>query len=69
MTKSNNTEISLRPNERAKILASIKKLVLKHHMNVGGVNYDAWTKLVDQRASELLVAETDKFESGVTQLL
>jgi C-terminal processing protease CtpA/Prc len=69
MTKSNNTKISLSPNERVKILASIKKLVLKHHINVGGVSYDAWTTLVDQRASELLGAETGDFESGVRQLL
>jgi hypothetical protein len=51
------------------VRASIKKLVLKHHINVGGVNYDVWTKLVDQRASELLGAETGDFESGVRQLL
>jgi C-terminal processing protease CtpA/Prc len=69
MMKSNNTKNSLSPNERAKILTSIKKLVLKHHINVGGVSYDAWTTLVDQRTSELLAAETDEFESGVRQLL
>src|ERR1039458_8298694 len=69
MTKTNDTKIALGPNERAKILASIKKLVLKHHINVRGVSYDAWTRLVDQRAPELLAAETDKFESGVRQLL
>jgi C-terminal processing protease CtpA/Prc len=69
MTKSNNTKISLSPSERARILASIKKLVLKHHINVGGVSYDAWTTQVDQRASELLGAETGDFESGVRQLL
>ena len=69
MTKSTKTIISLSPKQRAEILASIKKLVLKHHINVGGVSYNAWTRLVDQRASELLAAETDKFESGVRQLL
>jgi carboxyl-terminal processing protease len=69
MMKSNNTNISLSPNERAHILASIKKLVVKHHFNVGGVSYDAWTTLVDQRAAELQAAETPKFESGVRQLL
>ena len=69
MMKSNNTNISLGPNERAKILASIKKLVLKHHINVGGVSYDAWTTHVDQQTTELQAIETDKFESGVRQLL
>ena len=43
--------------------------MLKHHINVGGVNYDAWTTLVDQRTPELLAAETSTFESGVRQLL
>jgi C-terminal processing protease CtpA/Prc len=69
MMNSNNTNISLSPNERAKILASIKKLVLKHHINVSGVSYGAWTTLVDQQTTELLAAETAKFESGVRQLL
>jgi len=69
MTKTNKTNISVGSKERAEILASIKKLVLKHHINVGGVSYDAWTRLVDQRASELLAAKTDEFERGVRQLL
>jgi carboxyl-terminal processing protease len=61
--------ISLIPQDRARILARIKKVVLKHHINVGGVSYDAWTKLVDQRIPELLAAEISAFESGVRQLL
>jgi C-terminal processing protease CtpA/Prc len=69
MTNRNNRAISLGPHERAEILASIKKLVLKHHINVGGVSYDEWTTLVDQRTPELLAVETGKFESGVRQLL
>ena len=61
--------MSLGPRDRAEILASIKKLVLKHHINVGGVNYDTWTTLVDQRTPELLAVETAQFESGVRHLL
>jgi len=61
--------MSPNPQERAKILASIKKAVLKHHINVGGVSYDAWTALVDQRTPGLLEAETNLFESGVKDLL
>jgi C-terminal processing protease CtpA/Prc len=61
--------MSLSPQERAEILASTKKLVLKHHINVCGVSYEAWTTLVDQRTPELLAAETGEFESGVRQLL
>ncbi len=69
MTMNNNITISLSPQARARILASIKKMVLNHHINVGGVSYDAWTALVDQRTPELLAAETSTFESGVRQLL
>jgi len=61
--------ISLSPQKRAEILASIKKLVPKHQINVSGVDYGEWTGRVDQRAPELLAAETGKFESGVRQLL
>jgi len=57
------------PQERSKILASIKTAVLKNHINVGGVSYDAWTALVDQRTPGLLEVETGEFESGVKQLL
>jgi len=61
--------MSPNPQERAKILASVKTAVLKHHINVGGVSYDAWTALVDQRTPGLLEAETSLFESGVKDLL
>ena len=67
--KSENAKIGPGAKERARILASIKKLVLKHHINVGGVSYDAWTTTVDQRTPELLTVETRQFEIGVRQLL
>jgi C-terminal processing protease CtpA/Prc len=66
---SNNFTVSPNPQERAEILASIKKAVLKHHINVGGVSYDAWTALVDERTPGLLELETSQFESGVRGLL
>jgi C-terminal processing protease CtpA/Prc len=69
MTMSKDTTIALNPQERAKILASVKTAVLKHHINVGGVNYDAWTALVDQRTPGLLEVDTSKFESGVKEIL
>lgn len=67
--KSDNAKIGPGSTERARILASIKKLVLKHHINVGGVSYDAWTTTVDQRTPGLLTIETRQFEIGVRQLL
>ena len=54
---------------RTKILQSIKKLVLAHHINVAGIDYKAWIKQVDDRAPELLFAELDTFENGIRQLL
>jgi C-terminal processing protease CtpA/Prc len=66
---SKTTTMSPNPQERAKILASIKKAVLKHHINVGSVSYDAWTALVDQRTPALLETDTSTFESGVRELL
>src|ERR1035437_2765767 len=67
-TMNKKIVISPIPQDRARILARIEKVVLKHHINVGGVSYDAWTKLVHQRIPELLAAEISVFESGVRQL-
>jgi carboxyl-terminal processing protease len=61
--------MTLGSKERAQILKSIKKLVLAHHINVGGIDYGAWTKRVDARTPELLAAELAEFEAGIRQLL
>ena len=61
--------MSLTPSKRTEILTRIKKHVLKHHFNVAGVSYEAWTKRVDERAPELLTADIDEFEDGIRQLL
>ena len=55
--------------QRAEILASVKKSILKRHFNVGGVDYDQWANRFDERAPALLTAEIDEFESGVRQAL
>jgi hypothetical protein len=67
--KGRITEMSLTQENRSRILESTKKLVLKHHINSAGVDCDAWVRLVDERAPELLTAEKDVFESGVRVLL
>src|SRR5579864_3399085 len=59
------TSTALTPNQRSAILASVKKHVLKHHINVGGIDYAAWVKRVDERAPMLLGVETEEFEKGV----
>ncbi len=61
--------MSLEPRKRAEILKSIKKLVLSHHINIGGIDYAAWANRVDARTPELLSADLPGFEAGVRQLL
>ncbi len=55
--------------QRAEILKSIKKRVLANHINVAGIDYDAWVQHVDERAPELLDGEVRAFEDRVRQLL
>lgn len=59
----------LTEHERIGILAAIRKQVLKHHINVAGVNYDAWFKLMEERTPALVAGDTESFETGVQQLL
>ena len=51
------------------ILGAIKRQVLKHHINVGGVSYDAWFKLIVERTPALLAGDTEAFETGVQEVL
>jgi len=61
--------MTLDPKKRTQILQSIKKLVLAHHINVGGIDYGAWTERVDSRTPELLTADLAAFEVGIRELL
>ena len=61
------TELS-RSQKRA-ILDKVKKLVLKYHINVGGVDYGEWRRIVDSRSDELTGADSRRFEIGVRALL
>ena len=61
--------MSLSERERTGILGAIRKQVLKHHINVGGVNYDAWFKRMEERTPALVTRDTEAFETGVQQLL
>src|SRR5881296_2069775 len=58
------TDMALDSKTRAQIVRSIKKLVLAHHINVGSVDYAAWTRRVDERTPELLSADLATFEAG-----
>src|SRR6266478_7594021 len=59
------------PKERTKLIASIMKLVPERHINVSNPNqdYGAWLALVDERTPQLLNAEREAFEIGVSELL
>jgi C-terminal processing protease CtpA/Prc len=61
--------MSLNSKERSGILGSIKKLVLQHHMNVAGIDYQKWLAGLHDRTPELLAADTGGFEAGVRTLL
>ena len=61
--------MTLDSKKRSQILKAIKRLVLAHHINVAGIDYDAWTARVDCRAEELLTTDLAGFEGGVRQLL
>jgi len=63
------TTNSLNQAERLKILASIKKLVPKHHINIAGIDYEAWKTFVDKQTPDLLARNLQEFEDGVRSLL
>jgi C-terminal processing protease CtpA/Prc len=61
--------MTLDSKQRTQILRAIKKLVRAHHINVAGIDIDAWAERVDGRAKELLATDLAGFESGVRELL
>jgi C-terminal processing protease CtpA/Prc len=69
MTKTNMTLTSLTPSQRTDILASVKKYILKHHFNVGGVDYHEWALRFDERSPSLLGVDVEEFEDGVRKAL
>jgi carboxyl-terminal processing protease len=56
-------------SEKTAIIARIKKLVLNYHINVGGVDYDAWVRSVDKHTPELVAVDNRQFESGIQALI
>ena len=69
MDKHKDVNKPLAHKERARILAAIKKLVLKRHFNVAGIPYDDWVHSFDQRKEELLSADLEGFENGIRESL
>jgi carboxyl-terminal processing protease len=54
---------------RLNILTSIKKRVASNHINVAGIDYDAWCRSFENDTERLLAADVSAFESGVRQHL
>jgi carboxyl-terminal processing protease len=61
--------MTLTAKQRARILRTIKKLVVTRHINVAGVDYKQWSKHLDERAPQLLSADIAAFENGIRELL
>lgn len=68
--QNGSSQVPLRA-ERTEIISTIKKLVARHHINVGNPNqdYGRWIALVDERMPRLLDVQRDAFEAGVADLL
>jgi C-terminal processing protease CtpA/Prc len=59
----------LPPAERLKIISRVKATVLRHHFDVGHVNYAEWCKSVEEQRLFLLIGDDDEFENGVRNLV
>ena len=70
MTENRNAD-NLTLKDRAKILSTIKNLVVERHINVSNPNqdYSPWLRLVDERTSALMDVEGKAFENEVGELL
>jgi len=69
MTKTNKTLTSLSTKQRIEILASVKKVIIKKHFNVGGVSYADWASRFEKRSPSLLGVDIEQFEDGVRKAL
>jgi carboxyl-terminal processing protease len=56
-------------SEKQAIIAKIKKLVLKYHINVANVDYDTWARGLDAKSPDLGDTDEQQFEAGVRTVL
>jgi carboxyl-terminal processing protease len=54
---------------RLKVISRIKAIVVKHHFNIGNVDYSDWSRAVDEKISTLLTGDDNAFEEGIRSLL
>jgi hypothetical protein len=55
--------------QRLAVISRVKTLVLKHHFNIGNVDYAEWCREVDQQSTTLAAADDRVFEEGIRALL
>ena len=56
-------------NAKDAVITRVRNLVLKHHFNFGGVDYQEWSGEVERRRPVLLAANDGAFETGIRELL
>jgi carboxyl-terminal processing protease len=59
----------LEPTHRRKVISRVKAIVVKHHFNIGNVDYADWSRAVDEQTPTLLTADDNTFDEGVRTLL
>lgn len=59
----------LQPPVRLNVISRVKTIVVKHHFNIGNINYPDWSRAVDEQTPALLTADDNVFEEGVRSLL
>jgi C-terminal processing protease CtpA/Prc len=59
----------LEPTDRLKVISHVKAIVVKHHFNIGNVDYANWSRAVDEQIPTLLTADDNAFEEGIRTLL
>lgn len=55
--------------QRLAVISRVKTVVLKHHFNIGNVDYAEWCKEVDHQSATLTAADDSVFEEGIRALL
>jgi C-terminal processing protease CtpA/Prc len=55
--------------QRLAVISRVKTLVLKHHFNIGKIDYADWCREVDEQSASLTATDDGVFEEGIRALL
>ncbi len=55
--------------QRLAVISRVKTLVLKHHFNIGKIDYADWCREVDEQSASQTAADDGVFEEGIRALL